>query len=135
MLFTLIALSADAQRSFILGKLYWNHAESNVASNQIVEYSGIPLEIFIYPLLTKAEVDMEDGSITKIYGSVIQRVLSSWNGTFKIKVPPGSYSVFVLYRNRYYGNLQDVNGNLSPVHVDKKGKYWITITMDYSSYH
>lgn len=82
-----------------------------------------------------AEVDLDDDKISKIYTPLVKRVFAKWNGSFKVKLPPGQYSIFVFYKNHYFGNLQDKEGNLSPAFVEHNKKSWVTITIDYSSYH
>lgn len=137
-IFVLVCSSslATAQNSRIEGQLYWHAPDANgAAAGQINSYSGIPLEIFVHTLTSAAEIDTEDGVITKIYTPVIKRAFSKWNGTFRIKLPHGAYSVFVLYKNQYYGNLQDKDGNLSPAIVSRERRTWLTITINYSGYH
>lgn len=125
-----------AQKTGIEGKLYSLPTASNLSQpNQAVAYSGIPLELFIHAPTTLAEVDGDEDGISKIYTPLIKRSFSKWDGSFKIKLPPGAYSVFVLYKNRYYGNLQDKNGNLSPAYVVNKKRAWVTVTLTYTPYH
>ncbi|HOO10296.1 MAG TPA: hypothetical protein PKW06_10185 [Cyclobacteriaceae bacterium] len=120
----------QAQRYGIKGQLYWATPESS-GTRETVTYSGVPLEIYVHGLTSVAEVDIVDGAISKIYTPVVDRFFCKWDGSFKARLPAGSYSVFVRYQNRYYGNLQDANGNLSPVTMGLKRNEWITITIDY----
>jgi len=122
-------VSAFAQKINLKGQLYWVAPESN-PTQQTIEYNGLPLEIFVHPITSLAEVDVSESVITKIYTPVISRFFSKWNGSFKTKLPPGEYSVFVRYQNGFYGNLQDITGNLSPVIIKNKNA-WITITINY----
>ncbi|MEQ9415631.1 MAG: hypothetical protein RIF39_17470 [Cyclobacteriaceae bacterium] len=132
--FCLAVLSnVQAQRYGIKGQLYWSTSES-VRTSQTVTYNGIPLEIFVHELTSSAEVDMLDGVITKIYTPVADRFFCKWDGSFKSRLPAGKYSVFVRYKDSFYGNLQDANDNLSPVFLGQNKSEWITITIDYSSY-
>lgn len=137
-IFLLICFSSNAlaQSSRIEGQLYWHAPDDSGASiEQTNSYSGIPLEIFVHPLTSAAEIETEDGVITKIYTPVIKRAFSKWNGTFRIRLPPGAYSVFVFYKNQFFGNLKDREGNLSPAFVGEKKRAWVTITVNYSAYH
>lgn len=131
----LSSFAALAQRSRIEGKLYWLAPSPYSASASVVAYSGIPLEIFIYELTTAAEIDYEDGLISKVHSALVHRSFTRWDGSFKIKLAPGTYSVFVLYKNRFFGNLEDSEGHISPAYVRPKSRAWITITMNYSGYH
>ncbi|MCB0493011.1 MAG: hypothetical protein KDC93_11405 [Cyclobacteriaceae bacterium] len=124
----------QAQRYGIKGQLYWSTSESSNTS-QTVAYNGIPLEVFVHELTSTAEVDIVDGVITKIYTPVAERFFCKWDGSFKSKLPAGQYSVFVHYKDGFYGNLQDGAGNISPVSLGKNKSEWITITINYSNYH
>ncbi len=132
----LCSLSAIAQKTGVKGQLYWLAPETNYKPNaQTIPYNGVPLEIFIHELTSKAEVDIENNGIKKIYTPAVARIFSDWDGSFKAKLPPGRYSVFVRYQNSFFGNITDAEGNLSPVIVSDKGQAWITINIDYASYH
>ena len=123
----------SAQRSGIKGKLYWMPPDKTFKTEeQNIPYQGLPLEIFVYELTTEAEVDFDDGVISKIYTPSVSRFWCKSNGTFKNRLPPGKYSVFVRYKNRFYGNLKDASGNLSPALInDPKQMAWVTITLTY----
>ncbi|MFZ1808588.1 MAG: hypothetical protein WAU36_15250 [Cyclobacteriaceae bacterium] len=131
----LVSLSdLQAQRYGIKGQLFWSTSES-ASTSQTVEYIGIPLEIFVHELTSTAEVDIVDGVITKIYTPVADRFFCKWDGSFKSKLPAGRYSIFVRYKDGFYGNLQDAADNLSPVSLGQNKSEWITVTINYSSYH
>ncbi len=101
---------------------------------QNIPYQGIPLEIYVHQLTTEAEVDYANGKITRIHTPVAARFFCKSNGTFKVRLPPGEYSVFVRYQNSYYGNLKDSNNNLSPAIItDAQKMAWITITIKYGT--
>ncbi len=133
-IFSLVFISnLHAQRYGIKGQLYWSTPES-ANTSQTVKYSGIPLEVYIHTLTSTAEVDVVDGVISKIYTPVVDRLFCKWDGSFKSKLPAGKYSVFVRYQNKFYGNIQDANDNLSPVSLGQNKNEWITITINYSSF-
>lgn len=124
--------TTTAQQFTVEGQLYWSTPESVMAS-QLLPYSGVPLEIFVHELTSTAEVDIENGVITKIYTPVKDRFFCKSNGTFKVKLPAGRYSVFARYQGAFYGNIKDTSDNLSPVFLSKKKSEWITITINYPS--
>ena len=122
-----------AQRSGIKGQLYWMSPDPDFKpAEQNIPYQGVPLEIYVHQLTTAAEVDYSNGKITKIYTPVVTRLFSKPHGTFKTRLPQGQYSVFVYYKNAYYGNLIDSQGYLSPAIITKNNKTaWVTITLAY----
>ncbi len=130
-----LSLSSLAQKTGVRGQLYLFVPDSGLKKEILIPYEGIPLEIFIHKATTLAEVDFKDGIISKIYTPLVSRFFCKWNGSFKVKLPPGNYSVFVRYQNGFYGNLKDSEGNLSPATVSSKRNAWITITVNYSTYH
>lgn len=123
---------ASAQKTGISGQLYWHTSQASEMGHT-VNYNGVPLEIFIHTLTTMAEVDVRNGIINKIYTPIISRFFCNRNGSFKTKIPPGEYSVFVKYQNGFYGNIQDRVGNISPATITAKRNAWITITIDYTT--
>ena len=133
--FLLLGISsvAEAQRSYVEGQLYWLPTQDNFQQN--IPYQGVPLEIFIYELTSPEEVEVEGNNIKKINSRLVQHSFSRPDGAFKIKVPPGQYSVFARYKNDFFGNLKDQQGHLSPVMVKAKKSGWVTITLNYSAYH
>ncbi|HEY5689859.1 MAG TPA: hypothetical protein VIS49_00255 [Cyclobacteriaceae bacterium] len=133
-LLCITSLSASqAQRSGIRGQLYWMSPDPDFKpSGQNIPYQGVPLEIYVHQLTTEAEVDLSNGKINKVYTPVVTRLFSKSNGTFKTHLPPGQYSVFVHYKNAFYGNLIDNQGNISPAIIaDNKKTAWVTITITY----
>ncbi|MEP2667845.1 MAG: hypothetical protein ABJH04_02560 [Cyclobacteriaceae bacterium] len=102
-------------------------------SSQSISYNGIPLEVYVHEITSTAEVDIVDGIITKIYTPVADRFFSKWDGSFKTRLPAGKYSVFVRYKDGFYGNLRDAADNLSPVILGNNKTEWITITINYSA--
>lgn len=124
---------AAAQKTSISGQLYWHSPQASDVGHTAI-YNGVPLEIFIHALTTMAEVDVKDGIINKIYTPVISRFFCKRNGSFKTKIQPGEYSVFVKYQNGFYGNIQDRMGNISPAIITAKRNAWITITINYATY-
>lgn len=128
-----VSIAAIAQRSNIQGQLYWLPTEANFQQN--IPYQGVPLEIFVYELTTAEDVVWEDNIIKKINSRLVQQAFSRPDGAFKLKVPPGQYSVFARYKNDFFGNLKDQQGHLSPVVVKAKKSGWVTITLNYSAYH
>ena len=123
-----------AQRSGIKGQLYWMSPNPDYKpTEQNIPYQGLPLEIYVHQLTTEAAVDYSNEKITKIYTPVVARFFTKSNGTFKTRLPQGQYSVFVHYKNAFYGNLIDGKGNISPAIItDNKKTAWVTITIAYN---
>jgi hypothetical protein len=92
--------------------------------------SGIKREIVIHELTTLDMAGHENGLFKYVPTSVITSIMSDDDGSFKIKLLPGTYSVFVKDGEGLYANLFDQN-RINPVVVKPKQYAWVTITIDY----
>lgn len=94
---------------------------------------GVIREIYIYELTNVAEVDKEDGFYKKVHTKFVKSQFSKADGTFRIKLPPGKYSLFIKENRGLYANLFDNENNISPFTVVRKTYTWITVTIDYAA--
>ena len=118
----------------IRGKVYW------VSGNQMPGPGktqspdlGIEREIYIHEVTTLDQVDGKDGFYSKIHSPLIIKILSKRNGTFKVALPPGVYSVFTKEPQGFYANLFDQNNQINPVTVHPRKFTWMSITLDYEA--
>jgi len=102
--------------------------ESVLSPNQ-----GAIREILIYELTGFDDVTVVGPFFRDIKTKMIATVQSNADGTFKIKLPPGSYSVFTKEKNGLYANLFDENKNINPVTIKASQYTWKTITVDYEA--
>ena len=92
---------------------------------------GAVREILIYELTTFKDATQVGPFFRDIKTKMVATIQSKPDGTFKIKLLPGNYSVFTREKNGLYANLFDGQNNINPVNV-KSGQYaWKTITIDY----
>jgi hypothetical protein len=92
--------------------------------------AGIKREVVIHELTTLWQAKHENGLFNSVPTAVIASVISEDDGTFKVKLPPGTYSVFVREGNGLYANLFEEN-QINPVVVKPKRYSWVTITVEY----
>ena len=133
-LFLCMCQISMAQRQGVQGQLYW------VTGNELpgpdrkhIPQQGVAREIFVYELATPSDVLLENGFFKKVYTRLVARGLSKTNGSFKIRLDPGYYSVFVKERDGLYANVFDSDNHISPVKVEPKKYSWITISIDYQA--
>jgi hypothetical protein len=70
---------------------------------------------------------------TAINTKLIKQVNSDTKGEFKVKLPPGQYSLFIKKDDRFYANLFDEKNNIAPVTV-AKGKFTeVEVRADYDA--
>ena len=123
-----------SQKQGLHGQVFWVSGdqmpgpEVRLSTNQ-----GAVREILIYELTSVADATQVGPFFRDIKTRLVGSAQSKPDGTFKIKLPVGIYSVFTKERNGLYANLFDGQGNINPVSV-KPGKYeWKTITIDYDA--
>ncbi len=134
LLFLISSFSGFSQKQGLQGQVFWVSGnqmpgpESVLSPNQ-----GAIREVLIYELTAVSDATQVGPFFRDIKTRLVISTQSKPNGSFKVKLPIGSYSVFTKERNGLYANLFDENGNINPV-VIKPGKYaWKTITIDYDA--
>jgi hypothetical protein len=129
----MINLTVIAQQG-IKGQLYL------VTGNQMpspdrkpVPGKGVVREIYIYKLTNMTEVEQEDGFYKKVHTQFVKSQFSKADGTFKIKLPPGRYSLFVKENMGLHANLFDSENNISPFTIERKVYTRMTVTINYAA--
>jgi len=125
---------SQAQRQGIKGQLYWVHGNQMPGpEKRHIPRQGVAREIFIYEVTSAPFAEMENGFYKKIHSRFIKSTFSKPDGSFKVKLPPGDYSVFVKENKGLYANVFDSENHISPVTVKPRKFSWITITIDYEA--
>ena len=91
--------------------------------------------LYIYELTNASQVKnaKEASFYTAINTKLVKEVRSDKKGAFKVKLPPGQYSLFVKKDDLFYANIYDEKNNIAPVTV-AKGKYSIIeVKADYGA--
>ena len=102
--------------------------ESILSPNQ-----GAVREILVYDLTSMNDVTVVGPFFRDIKTRLVASVQSNADGTFKVKLAPGSYSVFTKEKNGLYANLFDNKNNINPVIIKESQYTWKTITVDYEA--
>jgi hypothetical protein len=134
LVFVSAAFAATAQKQGISGKVFWVSGNQMPSpGNYITPQQGAPREIQIYKVAKLNETDQINGFFTAIKTEFIKKVFSDIEGSFKIKLPPGEYSVFVKEPQGLFANSFDKDNKINVV-VVKPGKFsWVTINIDYDA--
>lgn len=126
--------TALAQRQGIKGQLYWVNGNQMPGPEKThIPRHGVAREIYVYELTSLPYVEMKDGFYKKVHTRFVKSGFSKPDGSFKIKLPPGRYSVFVKENKGLFANIFDSENNISPVTVESRKYSWITITIDYQA--
>ena len=94
---------------------------------------GAVRDVLIYELTNVTDATQVGPFFRDIKTKLVATTQSNADGTFKIKLPVGSYSVFTKEKNGLYANLFDGKGYINAV-IIKEGQWaWRTITIDYEA--
>ncbi len=94
---------------------------------------GIVREILAYKRVMVTDVIQTDQFIREIAAEPAGIAKSKPDGTFKIKLAPGEYSLFTREPRGLFVNTVDHNGCINCVVVKPKKFSWFTITIDYEA--
>ena len=97
--------------------------------------AGFKTTLYIYPLTNISQVTRDGQSpfYSAISTNLIRQVETEADGSFKIKLKPGSYSLFVKKGELFYSNIYDGNNNIYPVEVKKGEMTEIQFKADYDA--
>lgn len=76
---------------------------------------------------------MENGFFKDIATPLVTSLITNPDGSFKLKLPPGKYSVFVKEDDGLFANLFDKDNSINPVVVKERQYSWLPITVDYNA--
>lgn len=118
----------------IEGKVFWVEGNQMPGPGKAASPEmGIEREIVVYEATRMADVKMEGVFFKEIATKMVAQFASRPNGSFKMRLPPGRYSVFVREPKGLYANLFDSNNFINPIIVKPKAFTWLTITIDYQA--
>lgn len=132
--FAVVFHTSIAQRQGVQGQLFWVTGNLMPESEKKhIPQQGMAREIFVYDLATPSDVELENGFFIKVHTKLVARAFCKVDGSFKIKLEPGRYSIFVKEDQGLYANLFDSQNHISPITVKPKKYSWITISINYKS--
>lgn len=132
---TLLALEVHAQKhQGITGQVFWLSGNQMPGPDRVsTPNQGVQREIYIYPVITVQQAQQQGPFFTDFKIEPVAKVMSGPKGMFKIKLPPGEYSVLVKEPQGLFANLFDTQGHINPVIVKERQFTWLAITIDYEA--
>lgn len=132
----LLSFTAFCKRQGIEGYVYY--VSGNRMPSPDVKPAppkGIKTSLYIYELTNINQVTKQpDGAFySAVHTRLVKTVATNKKGYFKVKLPPGSYSLFVKKDSLFYANIFDGNNNIAPVTVTPKKYTNTTFTIDYDA--
>jgi hypothetical protein len=129
------ACSPTQLRQGIKGQVFW------VAGNQMPgpgamkrSNHGIQRELYVYELTTLEQATLSsDGFFSNIQTKLVTKISTKADGTFKLRLPTGEYSLFVKEDKGMFANHFDQNNAINPIIIKQKRFAWLPITVDYQA--
>lgn len=125
---------SQAQKQGISGKVFWlsGNQMPSPALNSTPQ-QGAAREIFIYKITSVNDATQNGNFFSDMKTELVGKTFSDYEGSFKIKLPPGEYSVLVKEPQGLFANSFDKENKINAV-VVKPGKFsWVTINIDYEA--
>ena len=125
----------------IVGEVRWiegNLMPTPGETNFVTKAKGFPIqrEVYIYEAMTTSETIIEEGTFFKpLDAKPVKKGSSDYAGHFRISLPSGRYSVFVLEQGRLYANIFDGDNFINPVTVEPAKFTEIKISINYQAYY
>jgi hypothetical protein len=85
---------------------------------------GVKTTLYIYELTNASQATPAGTFYSAVSTKLIKAVQTDEDGSFKVKLKPGRYSLFVKKGDLFYSNISDDKNNIHPIEV-KKGE-WVT---------
>ena len=96
--------------------------------------TGIKGTLYIYELTNISQAVKKEGSFySSVSTRLIRKVETNSKGYFKVKLPPGRYSLFIKKDELFYSNQFDSENNIAPVEVLPKKMVKVEFRMDYDA--
>lgn len=125
----------------IVGRVLWlegNHMPtvSEEGGNTTEESSKqVQRRIRVYELTNINSTEFSDGLFSKVDTNIIAEVESDEEGQFRIGLPPGKYSVFIVEEDGLFASIFDQHMNVNPVEITADEWMLMTINIDYKSFY
>lgn len=132
----LFALSnpVNAQKQGICGKVIWTSGNQMPGPGlKSSKSAGIVREVYIYEATSTTKVTEAGGFYSSVQTKLIKKVKTKKDGTFNVKLPAGTYSVFVKEEQGLWANIFDGQGIINPVTVAAKTCTQFTINVNYQA--
>ncbi len=124
--FACVTTSSSTGQQGISGQVFWlegNLMPSIGDTSYVKKAAGSPVQrtLYIYEPTTLSKLTKAKGSeilYSEIRSSLVKKIKTNDDGTFRVELPPGRYSVFTLEEKGFFANVFDGEGIINPVTVE-----------------
>lgn len=118
----------------IQGQVFWLSGNQMPGPGKSISPQyGVVREIVVYKAATLQDAEQNDQFFSNVKTELVTKAMTQADGSFKIKLPPGRYSVFTQETKGLFANTIGQDGCVSCVDVKPKKYTWTTITVDYEA--
>ncbi len=129
-------LGCGAAKVLVSGKVQrvmGNQMPSPDLANE--EPGGFSATVYFFEptLMNMGQPTGEQGVFMMTDKKLVAKVLAEKDGSFKLKLKPGKYSVLLGKDGQYYSNVSDLEGLINPVEINKNNKKPIILRADWGA--
>jgi hypothetical protein len=128
--------SCSSAKVLVLGKVQLvmgNQMPSPDLANE--EPGGFSTTVYFFePTLVNMGLPSgEQGLFMMTDKKLVAKVLAEKDGSFKLKLKPGKYSVLLGKDGQYYSNISDLEGLINPIEINKNSKKPLVLKADWGA--
>jgi hypothetical protein len=94
---------------------------------------GLQTRLYIYELTNLSQVTREGKFYKTISTPMVKSVDTEADGSFKTKLKPGTYSLFVKKDDLFFASIFDGNNNIYPIEVKKGNMTDVVFRVNYDA--
>ncbi|HYH57562.1 MAG TPA: hypothetical protein VD772_13175 [Anseongella sp.] len=97
---------------------------------------GVKRQLLVYDLIRQDELEGEgNGFYREPPDPPLKTASSNADGSFRIQLDPGKYTLFVREKGKLYANRSDGDGNIFPVEVKRGEISVVEFRISYDAYY
>lgn len=121
-------------RSGLKGHVYLEKGNRMPSPDQVLAPpTGLQTTLYVYQLTNINQVTREGKFYKNISTPLVKAINTNADGSFKTKLKPGTYSLFVKKDDLFFASIFDGNNNIYPVEVKKGSLTDVTFRVNYDA--
>ena len=135
-LLSAVLFSCSSAKVLVAGKvqrIMGNQMPSPDLANEEPGGFGTTVYFFLPTLVYMGLPTGEQGVFMMTDKKLVAKVLAEKDGSFKLKLKPGKYSVLLGKDGQYYSNISDLEGLINPIEINKSSKKPLVLKADWGA--
>jgi hypothetical protein len=135
-LLSAVLFSCSSAKVLVAGKvqrIMGNQMPSPDLANEEPGGFGTTVYFFEPTLVNMGLPTGEQGVFMMTDKKLVAKVLAEKDGSFKLKLKPGKYSVLLGKDGKYYSNISDLEGLINPIEINKSSKKPLVLKADWGA--